>query len=157
MVVATKVFMDPKTFAKLDPKLRETYERVMGTSVPQKPTIIPAPQTNTTPPPATTQATPVETATNAVEHTSSPPPVTVPVVTKETTEGQSTTPTRTHNTIAVHTAVSTPPPHDEKTEIYEPTTGVPAWKKILFIVLGIIFFGTYATFWLLFFKVKLPF
>lgn len=162
--------MDPKTFAKLDPKLRETYERVMGTAIPQKPTTIPAANT---PPPAS--AAPATAATPAVEQ--SPTPSTSPEnsgITKEPNHNPVVTPPdhpvttpaldptsehkTMHNTIAVHTAVATSSrPHEEKNEVHESTNAIPAWKKILFIVLGIIFFSIYAIFWLLFFKVKLPF
>lgn len=41
--------MNPKSVNDLDPKLKETYERVMGTSLGQKPTTAPAPTMETQP------------------------------------------------------------------------------------------------------------
>lgn len=156
-----KSIMDPKTFAKLDPKLRETYERVMGTAVPQKPTIIPSPQSSTpTPdpagaPPTTPGAAPAATSTPAgiTQPTESAHAVVAPPSTQPSTPPPLPA-TPMHNTIAVHTAVASPS-QDEK-EV-KASSGVPAWKKIVFIVLGVIFFSIYAVFWLLYFKVKLPF
>jgi hypothetical protein len=157
--------MDPKTFAKLDPKLRETYERVMGTTIPQKPTIIPAPPSTSptvaTNSPVTTSIlpqTPLSTVSSAPSVTPAHEQTTEPVhtsVTQPTTVAP-VAQTPMHSTIAVHTAVATAS-HEEKKGEHENAGAVPAWKKIMFIVLGITFFGIYAMFWLLFFKVKLPF
>lgn len=69
--------MDPKKMPDLDPKLKEAYERVMGTAVngakpvavtPPAPTPTPPP-----PPPAAQQTTPPETNT-APQPVSSPAP-----------------------------------------------------------------------------------
>lgn len=172
--------MDPKNFAKLDPKLRETYERVMGTSIPQKPSVPPPPPTtvpsSTAAHTATAPAAPhIPVATMPAEP-AIPQPSTVastPEVVKPQPAGEShpattahqpekssvpTEPAHPHTTIAVHTAVAAPAHTEEKkAEAHVAGTPVPAWKKALFIIIGIAFFSAYAIFWLLFFKVQLPF
>lgn len=80
--------MDPKALASLDPKLRETYEKVMGTST------TPSPQTpasgNSTPPPSKTstlipglikpQPQPASTRPDSIGVQSGPtPPIPAPV------------------------------------------------------------------------------
>lgn len=145
----------------------------MGTAIPQKPTTIPAaspttPNTPSQPSPSTTTGSSPSPSSNG-ENLASHTPTHLPVVAPPTEPPHTPPPLDTpfvpstehkamHNTIAVHTAVATPShAHEEKKEVHENTSAVPAWKKILFIILGVIFFTIYAVFWLLFFKVKLPF
>src|SRR5258708_18245688 len=66
--------MDPKTLASLDPKLRETYERVMGTSASTGAAPAPAqnvataPAAPAAPPPSTAYPAAAAAVTQAVAH-----------------------------------------------------------------------------------------
>ena len=148
--------MDPKTLSSLDPKLRETYERVMNTaaSSSNSPTP-PTPNTSTSPMP-TFDAMPATSTSLASDTTT--PIINQPIQTAELSALQSTL---------------TPPP------LSLPATPMPSQPllspaqvnqlsaqssnstspviRILYIIAGIIFFAVYAIFWLKVFKFPLPF
>jgi hypothetical protein len=146
--------MDPKTLSNIDPKLRETYERVMGTT----PTSSPA-----TPPPAPVQADaapqtphepPPEAPTPASLFSSSPstdtpdtsafgqPAVVTPYnpeTTAQTNEHSMNQPLPSPASVAqaAHTQEATP------------------LLRVLYIVGAVLFFMVYTIFWVKIFK--LPF
>jgi hypothetical protein len=127
--------MNPKNINDLDPKLKETYERVMGTSFAQTPTqAAPQPQQPlqtvvepTQPPLAAQMAQPVETPISAPEMVPSP----------------QMTPVN-----PAFTQTVTPPPN-----VMVGDATAPAKKKnaflmpVLFVVGGVIFFVAYAVIW----------
>lgn len=115
------LIMDPKKFATLDPKLKETYERVMGISIPSNPPSSPV---------------------------ASPPPAPPPVPTAPVTNPETIKPNVTHVAPAPVTHVIPSPVH--KSEVSQP---IGNNKKAIFIILGIIFFGVYLLFWMIYFKV----
>src|SRR4051812_30266485 len=82
--------MDPKTLNTLDPKLRETYERVMGAASPTTPAtntppLYPAAPMNTAP--AMEPAAPIPNMPAQV-----PPPVDQPAILSSTLNAQESTP-----------------------------------------------------------------
>ncbi len=126
--------MDPKTLPTLDPKLKEAYERVMGTSL-TPPAVQPtAPNTPTPstggPPPITSQ--------------SIQPPV-APIAQKVT--------------VPVSLVPPVAPAYHATTTFVADNAVKPQAKISLPILLlgGIIFLLVYALFWMKFFNFKLPF
>lgn len=122
--------MDPNSLSNLDPKLRETYERVMGTAPATPASAGPTPTSPTTAPtdaiPATPAATPVMNTPFATEQ--KPEAVTV-------SQPLPTTPL---------TPLPTPKAHG-------------GLIKVLYILGGIVFFAIYIFFWTRIFGLKLPF
>ncbi len=70
--------MDPKALASLDPKLRETYEKVMGTSTAPS-TRASGPATTTPPPPVGGTTAPAPKPTPIQSRPASTPPIPSPV------------------------------------------------------------------------------
>ena len=121
--------MDPQATAHLDPKLKEAYDRVMATAVPQ-----PSPAS---PPPLQPQAEPASPSTS---------PIQGGPVSTQTIDPQplpSSAPIASAKPASAFVAVATKP----KTKIL----------PVLFVVGGLIFFVVYAVFWVKFFNLKLPF
>lgn len=120
--------MDPKSLSSLDPKLKETYERVMGTSVPQQ-----AP---------TAPATPVVEPENNVPVTPAPPisePAEQPVQ------------ANTSPFMASSMGQPLPNPAEMQQQAASPML------KIAYIVGGIIFFIVYTIFWIKIFNLPFIF
>lgn len=152
-----KFFMDPKSLSNLDPKLRETYERVMGSaSSTQAP---PAPAQPSVAPPPTVE--PVAPAT--------PSPAAPPIPTPSAT-------TVVDSSVGVSPAPETPPmgnspfqtpvvPINEPAPLPSPAavnqnvegTGASSLVKILYIAGAIVFFAVYTYFWMRVFNLQLPF
>lgn len=129
--------MDPKNLPNLDPKLKEAYERVMGTS--------------TTPPAVPPAVHPADAAT--APSTPTPPPPAVP-------------PAPTQPIPQTVTPIVTPPPTTTQTSHVHTTTSFVAADStkssakispIILLFAGVIFFLVYAVFWLKFFNLPLPF
>lgn len=152
--------MDPKSLSGLDPKLRETYERIMGTagttSNPQT-----APSTNT---PTNTNPMPTFDAMPAAPANSTIPPPTDPSTAmnqpNQSEELNTLQPTLTPNPSSTQT-LTTLQPLPSPAEINQLPAQIshsasPA-IRILYIVAGIIFFIVYVIFWLKIFKFPLPF
>jgi hypothetical protein len=146
--------MDPKNLSGLDPKLRETYERVMGaastTSNPQTPSI---PNTPTNNPMPTFDAMPAATTAPI------PPPIDTSATT-QAAELNTLQPTLTPNPSPAQTPTAFQP-LPSPAQINQLPAGNPNSTspviRILYIVAGIIFFAVYAIFWLKIFKFPLPF
>ncbi len=128
--------MEPKKITDLDPKLKEAYERVMGTSFAQPPQqsqpIAPQPQPS--------PAIPMQ-QTQPIQPMQSPQiqqqqPAAIPM-----TGAQKQTP-------ATNTFVG------KKLPIH---IGKPKISPVIFLVGGVVFFIVYTIFWLKFFKVSVPF
>lgn len=143
--------MDPKQPAQLDPKLKEAYDRVMGTATPPvaSPTTPQPPVPVATPNPAVTlpptQSTSAAPTTQPAAPTPAEPPLTVaPVV-------------MPHSTETVRIGGATP------IEVQHTTTGVvvKGTKKGIspvIIALGaIVFLVVYSLFWIKFLNVPVPF
>jgi hypothetical protein len=161
--------MDPKALSNMDPKLRETYERVMGTSAPAGS----PPAASTAPPPP---ASPIPTpSTNAVVPPSftdlsgnpPPPPTEKPV----TVSGLSASPDGSNplpplkpampdaaapqNPLAAATAPAFGQPLPSPASVNQAQASPSSTLRILYIVLGVIFFILYTIFWIKVFN--LPF
>lgn len=146
--------MDPKDLNQLDPKLREAYERVMGTNVPSPaqdlsgvsqnqapeqniPTA--APSEPTPPPPA--QASPISQATE-------PPPVSID------TSQSSQTPTSPPPVYQSYSAENGASPTSPQTTAVHHSSRFAISTPIL-VVLGVMFFAAYAALWIMVFGIKL--
>lgn len=121
-------FMDPKMPSNLDPKLKEAYERVMGTTIP-KPSAPPTPAAPSSPNPTAQIPT--------VEPTPQTPPTPAPSAAPQTMANVGTTPSAF---------------------VANPQKGKSGGISPVIIFLGLlVFFIVYALFWLKFFNVSLPF
>ncbi|MDE2590645.1 MAG: hypothetical protein KGL95_13385 [Patescibacteria group bacterium] len=169
--------MDPKQqLNQLDPKLKEAYERVMGTPVSNSPTQpatqtppsvppqTPAPNAAPPPPPPPTQNQSVPSPTQ----TPAPPPIQPtpisPVGNPHMQPGASLNPFGTQAPQPGSNATPTQPGHAATPA--KPGTashGFVANKRglhfspLLLIVGGIFFLLVYTVFWLKFFNIPLPF
>lgn len=126
------IFMDPKMPSNLDPKLKEAYERVMGTTIP-KPSAPPTPTATPMPNPipGSSQALPAQPRPEM------PSPVPPSPQSSETMVKVSPTPT-----------AFVAKPQKAKSGGISPT--------IIFLGL-FVFFVVYSLFWLKFFNVSIPF
>lgn len=128
--------MDPKALGNLDPKLKETYERVMG-----------AAPGAATPAQTTPQATPA-----APNTTPAPQPATganVPSYTADNLKFQAAiqqAPAAGNTTVTPITGVIPTPQHQ-----------TPPLLSALYIIGAIVFFVVYAYFWAKIFNLPLPF
>jgi len=136
--------MDPKALGNLDPKLKETYDRVMGAA--------PAPGTATpTAAPATPLATPGTQAAPTVAP-AAPQPTTANV------------PSYTADNLKFQAAIQQAPPATGAAAA-APVAGVmptvqhktPPLLTSLYIIGAIVFFVVYAYFWAKIFNLPLPF
>ncbi len=142
--------MDPKSAQTLDPKLKEAYDRVMGTSLPtpSTPPVTAAPPQIVTPHPSA--PTPV------ISHHEQFDPMSAKESAHETQPAQHTAATppqaATHPAVAAaFTAGNTSgfvAPHEEKK---------PAVSGTLLIIAGVVFFIVYTLFCMKLFGVEIPF
>lgn len=150
--------MDPKTLASLDPKLRETYERVMGTSpvagaTPSQPTDAtaaapPAPPAPTPPDnPAVTTDAAAQAPAGQLFSPSAPGAPPIP------SAGPAYTPENLGLTQPMPAAQPLPSPNMAMTG----SQSTSSLLRILYIIGGIIFFVAYTYFWIKIFKLPLPF
>lgn len=154
LMIKLEKIMDPKALTNLDPKLRETYERVMGTTSPAA--AMPSP----TPEPTPTVAdggTPAHAATDTAPTASdtlspvtpelSTPPIQPPVNPWQTPQPAGTT--------------SAPNPFTPTGSLPSPAAVAGQAKesspllRILYIIGAVVFFAVYTIFWIKVFK--LPF
>lgn len=119
--------MDPKKVSDLDPKLKEVYERVMGTKVPNSQPLSP-------PPPQSPKITPP------------PPQITQQVVAAKVTDQSKP------GNVQIFTAKS-----GSANIMPEEKKGGSPFLAIVLVIAGLIFFVIYGFFWVRFFKVSLPF
>jgi len=120
--------MDPQALNNLDPKLRETYERVMGTPTETAPPAVFSPET-----PLPT--TPAETLVPAVESPA-----------QSNTNGGVTGVFQTPFTNTPTAAMQIPQPHDASPLL-----------RVFYIVGALVFFVVYTIFWMKIFNISLPF
>lgn len=151
--------MDQKQqLSSLDPKLKEAYDRVMGTA------------TNPTPPPsplATPAAQPPPVAQPAAAANQTPPPVPEQAVQTPTPPSMSNEPEPAQpvQPMTIETSVKDTSPAAGRTETNRVSSGFVAADQpkkggisgvIIFLAL-IVFFAAYALFWTRFFNLPLPF
>lgn len=122
--------MNPKDVNDLDPKLKETYERVMGTSLGGSPT-----------PPPTMETQPLTTQPEPKPEPQAQPEPQIPLPTEGSTVSQVF---RADNTDkATQTATVNPPSKNEK----KAKAGGGKLLPIIIIVGAVIFFVVYAVLW----------
>ena len=131
--------MDPKSINNLDPKMKETYDRVMGTAT--------APAANTAPPPAPgmPQATPMPVSPTA-------------------TAGLATTPANAPfgaapsvpDNLQFQAAIQTPPSQPVSAPVGSVPGQTSSLLKVLYIIGSIVFFVAYTFFWIKIFNIPVP-
>ncbi len=166
--------MDQNTLTSLDPKLRETYERVMGMATPTgasngNPPPLPPSQNM---PPAPIPEPSVYTPQPPTPNTTMPPAQTPPqpdmaMYTSPSTqqaELAALQPTMTGGNLQRPSGANMYPnelmqslPSPASVNQGATSTGMPPALRILYFAAGIIFFVVYAIFWLKIFKYPLPF
>lgn len=155
--------MDPKTLQPIDPKLKETYERVMGTSLtpppsagqnppPPPPPVQPTPPIESKPPiqpqPQPKLYPPLQSNNNETPPLQQPSPQSTPL---QHTEKEAVTP-------PPNTPLTTPVVSEVKNNPTETTTERKRRVPRVFLVLGgVVFLIAYAFFWLKFFNLSIPF
>lgn len=155
--------MDPASLSNLDPKLKETYERVMGTTTPA--------DTSTPPPPPVDGAvSPEQTADSAP----SPDPVTPATSVDTMTSSPQSAPAD-----GLSATLSTPPTQNAVADSDQPQTvtinqpiptqaapsnilpqqphGHLGLIKIFYVLGATVFFVIYVFFWMKIFNFSLPF
>jgi hypothetical protein len=151
--------MDPQKLSQLDPKLRDVYQRIMGTQVP-KPQAVPIPQQSepvqaqTFAPPPISQIQPQPQTIPAQQPQPAVPAQPSPVFAQMNPQMPTPTPTMpaASNFAApvVSATLQTQSMAMEK-------KGGSSIKFILFGILALIFFVIYTLFWTKIFNLKLPF
>lgn len=146
--------MDPKTLSNLDPKLRETYERVMGStnspgataSTPTPPPVDGGASATATPPPIPTPtASPVDATLS-----STPEPAVAPQASPAPGNNPFQTPV-----VAVNEPAPLPSPASVNQNVQ--TGGASPLVRVLYIFGAIVFFAVYTYFWMRVFNLQLPF
>lgn len=150
-MIKVEKFMDPKALSNLDPKLRETYERVMGTPSDAGAS---APASTLSPTPTTADG---GTSTQA----------TATVTTPDGTVAQATSPLSTPPVQPVNpwqsqpAGASSPNPFTPTGQSLPSPASVSEGKetspmlRVLYIIGAVVFFALYTVFWIKVFK--LPF
>ncbi len=140
--------MDPQTQNNLDPKLKETYDRVMGTTTaPAGGQPAAAPAAATPPPSVTPPATPAPDATAAAPATGEAP--------QNASSSIPQTPYTADN-LSFQAAIQTP----VNTQV--PLGGVVAPRQnssmlqVLYIIGAVVFFVVYTFVWIKIFNLPLP-
>ncbi len=149
--------MDPKTLPNLDPKLKEVYERVMGSSVTQTPPVPVVPPAQTQPP--VNSAPPSQPTPPPQPNLQSPPPSTQKPLNNTDQELHATQVFNPHLNSGRPKLEASPAPASVSAV---KTTGVETKGKSkigapVLALMGIVFLILYAIFWVSFFKVRLPF
>ncbi len=150
--------MDPASLSNLDPKLRETYERVMGTTTPaasDTPPTPPADGTTTTPivepAPSTTDTTTPTPSTD----TPTPPPVSPDELSTSAAPPAPDSLARAEQPQTV--TISQPLPNPATSNVITPPHGHMGLIKVFYVLGGAVFFVIYIFFWLKIFNFNLPF
>jgi hypothetical protein len=142
--------MDPKLIANMDPKLRETYERVMGTAAASSPLSAPPPSNGTSN--QLSQSLPIQQ-----------PEIPTPMAPPATEELSSqlvtpvTPPTPAPTPVDATSTMFQPLPSPASVNQEAQTNETSFLLRILYIVGGIIFFILYAIFWIKILKLNFPF
>lgn len=171
--------MDPKALASLDPKLRETYEKVMGTSTSPSPktpdpvdstppsrtsTLLPGllkPQTPPIPAPSASYSPNIPPPASPLNSTSPTPPLQSPVQASDFAALQPTPtgaplPATQGSMQNVKTIQPLPSPASINKTVASSSQTSPVIRT-LYIIASIIFFTVYTIFWLKIFKFPIPF
>ncbi|MBI4096457.1 MAG: hypothetical protein HY425_01940 [Candidatus Levybacteria bacterium] len=159
--------MDPQKLSQLDPKLRDAYQRVMGTVIPDPP--VPAPQP--TPQPEPTPA-PIAEPAPAIEEPAVPPaePPAAPSIPQQPISEPELTinpQPQAANFVQMNSEISAAP---DVAAVPDSNFAMPAQAQtatikkksnalmpILFVIAGVVFIVIYALFWTKVFNLKLPF
>ncbi len=152
--------MDPKSLSNIDPKLRETYERVMGTTVAAPPPTLATPAAPSSPPPPSDVPAPLamdSTAPSsnyssmAMPSTPEPTnPITPPVFTPAAPADPEPAPPA---------APADPQPNLKPQNLPSPASvtqnehKTSPLLKALYLIGGIAFFAIYTIFWIKIFKI----
>lgn len=152
-------YMDANQLNTLDPKLREAYERVMGTTAvprpPQQPPVAPPPPPQPTT--VTQNSSPIEQAKPepVIPQTTAPLPPIATVQTPQTIASGAPIPS-----VPLASLDSTSTSQQMHAYVADEVEGVKQSLKLIqvvYIVGGLVFFAVYALFWMIFFNVASPF
>ncbi|HVF69088.1 MAG TPA: hypothetical protein VNA13_00840 [Xanthomonadales bacterium] len=142
--------MDPASLSNLDPKLRETYERVMGATTPAV-SDTPPTADNPTPPEAgatSTVATPIAADTAPITPSTDELSPTIPAPVME-----NSAPSDQPQTVTINQ----PLPNPTSMNQLKTSHGHMGLIKILYILGAIMFFVIYIFFWMKILNLNLPF
>ncbi len=149
--------MDPASLSNLDPKLRETYERVMGAngSAAAAPTPPTPPTDSTTATPAVDPAS-ATAATAPKEEDAPQAPVSLDDINKrEAAPVQESSPASDQpQTVTINQPL---PAQAESNIITPPPHGHGGLLKVFYVLGGAVFFAIYVLFWMKILNVSLPF
>lgn len=146
--------MDPNTLSNLDPKLKETYEKVMGTNVTPPASSIPDQVTDASPAtpqsaptaPINAEAPPVQNQMNGSDGLSAPvqtPPVENINISSESPQT---------------VTINQPLPNPAETSILpNKSHGHMGLIKVFYVLGATVFFVIYIFFWMKIFNLQLPF
>jgi hypothetical protein len=153
--------MDPKAVNNLDPKLKETYDRVMGTASPQ-------PAANVTPipiapapgiPPLNANAAPL--MDNGVQNVSAKGPIIPTDMPTPVDSSASTIPTTPYTPDNLRFQAAIQSPMGAPAQAVAGAPMVPqqpsSMLRILYIVGSVVFFIVYTFFWVKIFNLPIPF
>lgn len=164
--------MDPQKLSQLDPKLRDAYQRVMGTPIPEVQTQTPPPppgQPSPMPDPTPTptpmpQPEPTPTPTPTIQEppvAPFEPPAVPPTPVQEPAIPQQPPPS---NFVQMNSEVASTPSQNFTNPGVAPQSQTIALKKkngmmmpVLFGIVGVVFIVVYTLFWTKIFNFKLPF
>ena len=154
--------MDPKALSNMDPKLRETYERVMGTTV-----------ASTQTSPSATIPTPGQAVSSQIPNNITPPvaPPAAPLSTSPTPAAEIPQPQTLTPPFTPATPVTpfSPLPQNVSAGAFQPLPSPSSFPqnaqqqgsspllRILYIFGAVVFFGLYTIFWIKVFGFRLPF
>lgn len=129
--------MDPSTLSNLDPKLKETYEKVMGTNTATQPKTSDQPDTASSP-----NQNP-QLNDNGLSAPITQPPVEDPAQSSETPQS---------------VTINQPLPNPASSDIIsKPQSGHGGLIKIFYVLGATVFFVIYIFFWMKIFNLSLPF
>lgn len=151
--------MDPQKLSQLDPKLREAYQRVMGTTIPDPQAQTPLPDEASakagspiSDPTSTPQ--PQSPSTPAPKSFFIPQPETNPQPQAPLAGGPAPEPTIPAQPIPTQNFTAPPPMPQTQTMAVKKKSGI---TPVLFGIVGLIFLVIYTLFWTKIFNLKLPF
>lgn len=157
--------MDPNSLSNLDPKLRETYERVMGTT--SQPTVpigqpadkAPDPASASTPSQSATTPSPTPNASPAVSPMSAPSPIdAAPAVDNISTSATGTDGLSAPvNDQPQNVTINQPLPNPAASVILTKPHGHMGLIKVFYVLGATVFFVIYIFFWMKIFNIQLPF
>jgi|SRR6185369_13442277 len=136
--------MDPKAVSNLDPKLKETYDRVMGTATPGSSAAAAAPQPLTAPAVAPVNADITQGAPAATTSAEIPPATPTPAYNADNLRFQA----------AIQAPAGAVPVGGVVAKVPGQTSSL---LRVLYIIAAIVFFIVYTFVWIKVFNLPLPF